>query len=64
MPLKKGRSKKVIGENIATEIKDGKPKDQAIAIAMSKACKKPSPKNDPYKPDGIRGKKKPKKGAK
>ncbi|MFH2885235.1 MULTISPECIES: hypothetical protein [Enterobacteriaceae] len=40
MPLKKGRSKKVIGQNIATEIKAGKPKDQAIAIAMDKAGKK------------------------
>lgn len=40
MPLKKGRSKKVIGENIATEIKAGKPKDQVISIAMSKAGKK------------------------
>lgn len=40
MPLKKGKSKKVIGENIATEIKAGKPKDQEIAIAMSKAGKK------------------------
>ncbi|EKK2800718.1 hypothetical protein PMH75_000709 [Salmonella enterica] len=40
MPLKKGKSKNVIGENIATEIKAGKPKDQAIAIAMSKAGKK------------------------
>ncbi|HBB6884840.1 TPA: hypothetical protein ON591_001461 [Citrobacter freundii] len=39
MPLKKGKSKKVIGENIATEIKAGKPKDQAIAIAMNKAGK-------------------------
>ena len=40
MSLKKGRSKKVIGENIATEMKAGKPQDQAIAIAMNKAGKK------------------------
>lgn len=39
MPLKKGKSPKVIGKNIATEIKAGKPKDQAIAIAMDKADK-------------------------
>lgn len=37
MPLKKGRSKKVIGQNIATEIRSGTPKSQAIAIAFSKA---------------------------
>ncbi len=39
MPLKKGSSKKVIASNIRTEIHTGKPQQQAIAIAFSKAGK-------------------------
>lgn len=49
MPLKKGKSKKVIGQNIAAEIKAGKPQDQAIAIAMNKAGKSKPKKKKPTK---------------
>lgn len=37
MPLKHGSSKGVISENISELVHSGRPKDQAIAIAMSKA---------------------------
>lgn len=35
MPLNKGKSDKARDENIATEIKAGKPRKQAIAIGYS-----------------------------
>lgn len=38
-PLRRGRSSKVISQNIRTEMHSGKPQKQAIAIAMSKAGK-------------------------
>lgn len=47
MPLKKGSSRKTISSNIATEIRHGRPRKQAIAIAYSvagKSRRKPRPK--------------------
>lgn len=37
MPLKRGKSQKVISSNIKTEIRHGKSRKQAIAIALRKA---------------------------
>ena len=39
MPLKQGKSKKVLKENIRKEIKSGKPQKQAIAIAYAQQRK-------------------------
>ena len=39
MPLQQGKSKEAISENIRTEISEGKPRKQSIAIALSVAGK-------------------------
>lgn len=40
MPLKKGKGKETVSENIRTEMHAGKPQKQAIAIAMRVAGKR------------------------
>ena len=39
MPLKKGKSKAVVSQNIRELVATGRPQNQAVAIAMSKAGK-------------------------
>ena len=39
MPLKKGRSKKVVSSNIAEMVRSGMPQNRAVAAALRKAGK-------------------------
>ena len=43
MPLRKGSSRKVIGQNIKAEMAAGRPQKQAVAIAL-RVAGKPKPK--------------------
>ena len=44
MPLKPGKSDKVVGQNIRELVGSGKPQKQAVAIAMRTAGKPKPPK--------------------
>lgn len=52
MPLQKGKSDEAVSHNIGMLINEGRPKDQAVAIAMSEAgrSKRVGVKKDKEKP--------------
>lgn len=53
MPLIKSKSKKAFGENIAAEMRAGKPQKQAVAIAYS--VKREAEKKDSGRKAAVKG---------
>lgn len=53
MPLKSGASTKIVQHNIKTEIAHGKPKKQAMAIALNKDGKARPARSKQYKSGGA-----------
>jgi hypothetical protein len=51
MPLRSGKSRKVVSSNIRTEMAAGKPQRQAVAIALHKAG---APRRGVYKRRGAK----------
>jgi hypothetical protein len=49
MPLKKGKSQKVVGANIKELMASGRPQKQAVAIALDTARKSGAKKSKPKK---------------
>lgn len=49
MPLKQGKSQKVVSANVRQLVKEGRPQKQAVAIALSVAERSRKPKSRPKK---------------
>jgi hypothetical protein len=54
MPLKQGKSRETISENIKTEIAAGKPQKQAVAIALNTARRSSGGGISKLKPGGYK----------